>query len=249
MITRFVSDIHLSESRPDITGLFVSFLRGEARESDALYILGDLFDYWIGDDDQTPFHRHIMQELSAVVKSGVPVYFMAGNRDFLVGERFAAQTGVTILTDPTVVDLYGTPTLLMHGDSLCTRDASYQKFRHRIRKPWMLSILKRLPLSWRRSIAQKLRAKSKTQQYLAPEELADMNAVDEAIIEAFQTHQVERLIHGHTHQPDIHEHALSKDKNGLRIVLGDWYEQGSILELTADTFILRSEPLSGETDE
>lgn len=248
MITRFISDIHLTEDRPDITGLFVAFLRGEARESDALYILGDLFDYWIGDDDLPPFHMHIMQELKNVVDSGVPVYFMAGNRDFLIGEKFARQTGVVLLKDPTVVDLYGTPTLLMHGDSMCTDDESYQKFRKNIRKPWVLGFLKRLPLSWRRKIAHKLRANSKTQKPLSKEQLAAMDVAEDSVIKAFEHHQVARMIHGHTHKPDIHEHPIQlleqQESTGLRIVLGDWFEQGSILELTEDTFILRNEPFS-----
>ncbi|RTE86847.1 MULTISPECIES: UDP-2,3-diacylglucosamine diphosphatase [Gammaproteobacteria] len=248
MITRFISDLHLSENRPDITGLFVSFLRGEARESDALYILGDLFDYWIGDDDLRPFHLHIIQELKNVVESGVPVYFMAGNRDFLIGKKFAELTGITILPDPTVVDLYGTPTLLLHGDTLCTQDEGYQKFRKTIRNPLLLGILTKLPLSWRRKVAQKLRANSKSQQNLSAEQLAMMDATEEAVVQAFESHKVERMIHGHTHQPDIHEHPLSEGKTGLRIVLGDWYEQGSILELTADTFILRNEPFSEDED-
>ncbi|MCC5854426.1 MAG: UDP-2,3-diacylglucosamine diphosphatase [Idiomarina sp.] len=248
MITRFISDLHLSQSRPDITGLFTDFLRGEARESDALYILGDLFDYWIGDDDLTQFHRHIMTELRLVVESGVPVYFMAGNRDFLVGDGFAQVTGVQILNDPTVIDLYGTPTLLLHGDTLCTDDIGYQRFRKIIRNPLLLAIAKRFPLSWRRGIANKLRAGSKSKQPLTEQQLKAMDATDTAVLKAFKRHNVTQMIHGHTHQPDVHEHPLPADdsednKVALRIVLGDWYEQGSILEFTVDTFLLREESL------
>lgn len=248
MITRFISDLHLSESRPDITGLFVQFLRSEARESDALYILGDLFDYWIGDDDNTPFHRHIMHELKSLTASGVHCYFIAGNRDFLIGERFAAETGVTILQEPFIADLYGVPTLLMHGDSLCTLDTGYQRFRRLIRNPTLLNLLTRLPLSWRRRIAQRLRAGSKSQKKLTAEDLARMDATESAVKEAFQEAQVERMIHGHTHKPQVHDHELANGKVATRIVLGDWYEQGSILELTADTFMLRNEPFGNDDD-
>lgn len=246
MITRFISDLHLSADRPDITGLFVTFLRTEARESDALYILGDLFDYWIGDDDQNPFHRHVIQELKQLTDSGVPCYFIAGNRDFLIGERFASETGIVLLNEPHVADIYGLPTLLLHGDSLCTDDASYQRFRKIIRNPLLLAIAKRLPLKWRRSLAHKLRSGSKSNKPLSPEQLKLMDTTETAVQNAFAAYKVERIIHGHTHQPDIHEHKLSNGQLGTRIVLGDWYEQGSILEVTADTFILRNEPFSDE---
>ena|SRR5690554_1541152 len=246
MITRFISDLHLSENRPDITGLFVQFLRSEARESDALYILGDLFDYWIGDDDNTPFHRHIMHELKQLTSNGVPCYFIAGNRDFLIGERFAEETGVTLLTEPFIADLYGVPTLLMHGDSLCTEDTGYQRFRRLIRNPKLLRFLTKLPLPWRRKIAHKLRSNSKSSKPLTQAQLARMDATDEAVQEAFETAQVERMIHGHTHKPNVHEHSLENGAIGTRIVLGDWYEQGSILELSADTFMLRSEPFGND---
>lgn len=229
-----------------MTALFVTFLRTEARESDALYILGDLFDYWIGDDDQTPFHRHIIQELRQLTDAGVPCFFIAGNRDFLIGERFATETGVTILEQPFVADIYGTPTLLLHGDCLCTDDVAYQRFRKVVRNPLLLAIAKRLPLKWRRSLAQKLRSGSKSNQPLTPEQLKAMDTTEPAVQQAFAKYKLERMIHGHTHQPNIHEHELANGQVGTRIVLGDWYEQGSILEVTADTFILRSEPLSSD---
>lgn len=244
MITRLISDLHLSEDRPDITGLFVHFLRTEARESDALYILGDLFDYWIGDDDQTNFHRHIMDELQAFTATGVPCYFIAGNRDFLIGKRFAEETGVTLLPEHYVAELYGIPTLLLHGDTLCTDDVGYQKFRKIIRNPFLLGIAKRLPLSWRRGLAHKLRSGSKSNQPLTEEQLQRMDTTETAVQQAFAKFKVERIIHGHTHKPNIHEHSLPQGTCGTRIVLGDWYEQGSILEVTADTFILRHEPLA-----
>jgi len=246
MITRFISDLHLSPSRPDMTALFVTFLRSEARESDALYILGDLFDYWIGDDDQTPFHRHIIQELRQLTDSGVPCYFIAGNRDFLIGQRFAKKAGLTLLPELFIADIYGTPTLLLHGDTLCSDDIGYQRFRKVIRNPLLLGLAKRLPLKWRRGLAHKLRSGSKSNQPLSAEQLKKMDATEVAVQDAFSRYNIKRIIHGHTHQPNVHEHQLASGQIGTRIVLGDWYEQGSILEVTADTFILRSEALSSD---
>lgn len=245
MITHFISDLHLSEERPDIARLFVRFLRDEAKESDALYILGDLFDAWIGDDNQTEFHQYIIQALAELTGSGTPVYFIHGNRDFLIGQRFARETGVTILAEEEVIDLYGEPTLLMHGDTLCTLDTDYQRFRRIIRNPVLLAIVTRLPLSLRRFISRKLRANSNSQGQLTAEQLKRMDATEEAVIDAMSRHQVERLIHGHTHLPDVHQHKLPDGTLAERIVLGDWYEHGSILEVTADTYLLRSDSVDG----
>lgn len=243
MITHFISDLHLSEKRPDITELFIRFLRDEAKESDALYILGDLFDAWIGDDDQTDFHQQVIRALAELTQSGTPVYFIHGNRDFLIGQRFARETGVRLLAEEAVIDLYGQPTLLMHGDTLCTLDTGYQKFRRIIRNPLLLAVLTRLPLRLRRFISNKLRANSNSQRQLTKDELKRMDATDEAVVEAMSRHQVGRLIHGHTHMPDVHQHQLPDGTLGERIVLGDWYEHGSILEVTAETYLLRSESI------
>ncbi|RUO25188.1 UDP-2,3-diacylglucosamine diphosphatase [Aliidiomarina minuta] len=243
MITHFISDLHLSEKRLDIAELFIRFLRDEATESDALYILGDLFDAWIGDDDQTDFHQYIIQALAELTRSGTPVYFIHGNRDFLIGRRFARETGIKILAEEAVVDLYGQPTLLMHGDTLCTLDTSYQRFRRIIRNPILLAIVTRLPLSLRRFISAKLRANSNSQRQLTAAQLKRMDATEDAVIDAMSRHQVERLIHGHTHMPDVHHHELPDGTLGERIVLGDWYEHGSILEVTAETYLLRSDSI------
>lgn len=245
MITYFVSDLHLSNERPEITGLFEQFLQHEACNADALYILGDLFDAWIGDDDKTAFHRRVIAALAKVTASGVPVYFIHGNRDFLIGERFAAETGVILLPEETCVDLYGTPTLIMHGDTLCTLDTGYLRFRKLIRNPLLLSLLSRLPLRLRRYIAKRLRAESKSQKVLSEADLTRMDATDDAVEEALSRHQVRRLIHGHTHRPKVHQHQLSSGETAERIVLGDWYEHGSVLEVHAEGFRLRQEtPLS-----
>ncbi|WP_194757535.1 UDP-2,3-diacylglucosamine diphosphatase [Aliidiomarina indica] len=249
MTTTFISDLHLSADRPDITGLFVQFLRTEARSCEALYILGDLFEYWIGDDDNTPFHREVKGELRALTDAGIPCFFIHGNRDFLVGETFAKETGVTLLPEPTVIDLYGIPTVLLHGDTLCTKDVGYQRFRKVIRHPWLLACTAWMPLSWRRKIATYLRdnsagngsdsaTESKPNKPLSDEQLAKYDATDTAVEALMQETDTIQMIHGHTHRPGIHTHAT-----GTRIVLGDWYEQGSILDVTGTGAHLRSEPL------
>lgn len=243
MTTRFISDLHLSEARPDITRLFFDFLQTEARQSDALYILGDLFDAWIGDDDETPFHLSVMHALHQLTSAGVPVFFIAGNRDFLIGQRFSRKTRVQILPEPSVADLYGTPTLLMHGDTLCTLDTGYQRFRKLIRTPWLLSLLTRLPLSWRRAIAGALRKRSKTHKTPDAEQLRRMDVTDQAVVTAMKQAGVTRLIHGHTHRPGVHQHTLGHTRVAERIVLGDWYEQGSILDISQTGYTLRSESL------
>ncbi|RUO32242.1 UDP-2,3-diacylglucosamine diphosphatase [Aliidiomarina sedimenti] len=245
MSTLFISDLHLSAERPDITGLFIHFLQHEARQADALYILGDLFDAWIGDDDLTPFHCRVINALRALTDSDVAVYFIAGNRDFLIGRRFARMTGVTLLPESAVIDLYGSATLIMHGDTLCTLDTGYLRFRKVIRNRVLLTLLTRLPLAWRRALAAKLRSGSASQQPLSDEQLRRMDATEEAVQAALGTSAATRLIHGHTHRPDIHQHQLPDGQQATRIVLGDWYEQGSILAVHPDnTFELRNEPLS-----
>lgn len=243
MTTRFISDLHLSAERPDITALFKRFLEQEARSSDALYILGDLFDAWIGDDDATPFHQEVITALRELTSHGVPVYFIAGNRDFLIGQRFVEQTGITLLPESKVIDLYGVPTLIMHGDTLCTLDTGYLRFRKIIRNRFLLALLTRLPLQWRRAIARKLRSGSKSQQPLSQNQLSIMDATAEGVQAALSEHQVTRLIHGHTHRPGVHQHQVPGMGTAERIVLGDWYEQGSILDVNPTGFELRSQPL------
>lgn len=233
MTTWFISDLHLSPARPDITELFERFLQSQAQHADALYILGDLFDAWIGDDDTSDFVAAVQAALRQLTDSGVPVYFIAGNRDFLIGQRFAQITGVQLLDEPSVVDLYKTPTLILHGDTLCTDDISYQRFRKVIRQRWLQKLLLALPLSLRMRIANKLRAASKTQQPLSEQQLKIMDANEHAVREQFIKYDVQRMIHGHTHRPAIHQHRLPNGETAERIVLGDWYTQGSFLKVTA----------------
>ncbi len=233
MTTLFISDLHLDAERSHITELFGRFLDAEARGADALYILGDLFEAWIGDDDPSPTATFVADRLRVVADGGTPVWFMHGNRDFLVGQAFADRAGMTILPDPTVVDLYGKPVLLMHGDTLCTDDVAYQQFRAQTRDPvWQAQFLAQ-PLAARIAFAKQAREASKAHQsglgsQGTMETITDVAPA--AVAAAFQQFGVETLIHGHTHRPAVH--ALDVDgRPRERIVLGDWYEQGSVLRV------------------
>ena len=226
MTTLFISDLHLDAVRPEITELFLKFLREEARRASSIYILGDFFEAWIGDDDDDPHHARVMQGLKELTAAGVPVSLMHGNRDFLIGERFLARTGAKLLTDPMVLDLYGTPTLLMHGDTLCTDDKEYQMVRRMLRDPaWQKDYLSK-SLTERRAIAAHAREQSKLHTAAKAEYIMDVN--QKAVEDAMQKHGVSRMIHGHTHRPAVHRFN-SGGKDRERIVLGDWYEQSSRL--------------------
>jgi UDP-2,3-diacylglucosamine hydrolase len=201
--TLFISDLHLDPERPAITALFQSFLASRAAGADALYILGDLFEAWVGDDDDSPMNRAVARGLQACAAGGTPVFVMHGNRDFLIGQQFAAQAGCTLLDDPACIDLYGTPTLLMHGDLLCTDDTDYMAFREQVRNAqWQAELLSK-PLEERRQIAAGMRRHSREQTGGKPEAIMDVN--QQAVLDAMSGHRVQRLIHGHTHRPAIHE--------------------------------------------
>jgi UDP-2,3-diacylglucosamine hydrolase len=233
--TLFVADLHLSEQRPDIIELFRTLLREEAAQADALYILGDLFEAWLGDDAVLPAMAEVLSSLTTLTESGVPVFVMVGNRDFLLGSDFEKMTGCTLLPDPSVVNLYGTNTLLMHGDTLCTDDLDYQAFRKQVRNPeWQKMVLAK-SIEERVKMAQAARAESQAKTREKSEEIMDVNA--QAVAEAFHTHGVNRLIHGHTHRPAVH--AISVDNQPVtRIVLGDWHERASVLRVSADNATL-----------
>ncbi|WP_166424311.1 UDP-2,3-diacylglucosamine diphosphatase [Paraglaciecola sp. 20A4] len=237
--TYFIADLHLSPEREDISQCLFQFLRHNARQADALYVLGDLFEAWIGDDNQTPFNQKVASEFKHVADSGVKIYFIHGNRDFLIRERFAKQAGFTLLPEQVVVNLYGTPTLISHGDELCTRDVAYQKFRRKARGWWWPRLVLCLPLSTRQRIADNGRAASKENQKQLTTEIMDVT--QQEVINTMARFNVQRLIHGHTHRPDIHDFEV----NGLpaqRIVLGDWYDQGSILKVSKDKLLLTEHP-------
>jgi UDP-2,3-diacylglucosamine hydrolase len=238
MATLFISDLHLDPARPDSTALLLDFLRQRARQAEACYILGDLFEAWIGDDDDAELGRTVASALRTLADSGVPVHFLHGNRDFLVGDRFAADSGVRLLPESGVIDLYGESVLLLHGDTLCIDDIEYQAFRAQVRDPNWQAWLLELPLTQRRALAGQLRETSRqaTQQKAA--EITDVNPA--AVDQALRAHGVYRLIHGHTHRPAIHEWMLD-DRLARRAVLGDWHAQGSVL--CCDKAGWRLEPL------
>jgi len=239
MSTLFISDLHLDAARPHIVELFTQFVAADARRAEALYILGDLFESWIGDDDDSPLALQVAQALSALQQSGVPIFFMHGNRDFLLGHEYAQRAGMTLLTDPTVLELGGERTLLMHGDMLCTDDAPYQAFRKQTHDPaWQRAFLAR-PVAEREQFATKAREESKRYTKSVADAITDVNPG--AVVAMMESEGVLRLIHGHTHRPAIHVLRLANGE-ASRVVLGDWYEQSSVLEVDRDRCTLHPQP-------
>ena len=226
MTTLFISDLHLEDDRPEIGRQFVGFLEGEALAAEALYILGDLFEYWVGDDDPNPHYAEMKTAIRALSDTGVPVLFMHGNRDFMISEQFAAATGVTLLVDPTPVTLYGTKVLLSHGDALCTDDTHYQQMRAMTRDPDWQAMMRAKPLEERIAIAEQARQQSAEYNAAIDEEIMDVN--QQAVVDAITAHDVDILLHGHTHRPAVHDLDID-GRIAKRIVLGDWYEQGSVV--------------------
>jgi len=229
--TLFISDLHLAENHPATTDTFLRFARTLDSQVEALYVLGDLFDYWVGDDDlQEPFHQTIVRAFTDVTNRGIDLFFMHGNRDFLLGEVFSAACGGSLLNDPTSIDLYGTPTLLMHGDTLCTDDVEYMRFRAMVRDPmWQKDFLAK-PLVERRAIGAELRRQSEQAKQLKSSEITDASASTiEAVLRA---HDYPYIIHGHTHRPMHHIYTLDS-KTCERWVLTDWHDnRGGYLEVT-----------------
>ncbi len=221
MHTLFISDLHLHESRPQITRAFFQLLQTQTKDLEALYILGDFFDAWIGDDDDALLNAQVAGELKKLSARGTRLFLMHGNRDFLIGNQFATQAGARLIAEGTLINLYGTPTLLLHGDSLCTGDLDYMKFRHQVRSAqWQQQILAQ-PLSTRRALAAQMREKSQTMNSLKADDILDVTPSE--VIRVMQEAGVTRLIHGHTHRPA--RHALQvKGVPAERIVLGDWHE-------------------------
>ena len=226
-----ISDLHLEEQRPDITRAFLHFLQTRARQAEALYILGDFFEVWVGDDGMSPFQHDIARALRELSDAGTRIFLMHGNRDFLIGRALCREAGCTLLKDPSIVRLNGEPVLLMHGDSLCTLDVGYMKLRRLLRNPLSLLILRTLPLSTRRKLARKLRSESRAQTRMKANDIVDVTP--EEVPRVMQQHGVRTLVHGHTHRPAIHQ-LQAAGRACRRIVLGDWYEQGSVLRVDAD---------------
>jgi UDP-2,3-diacylglucosamine hydrolase len=237
MTTLFISDLHLDASRPQITRLFLDFLQNEASQADALYILGDLFEAWIGDDASDTIGDAVADALARLHERDVPCFYIHGNRDFLLGDAYARRARMTLLPDPSVVDIDGERTLLMHGDTLCTDDEPYQAFRRQTHDPgWQHAFLS-LPIAERRTFAEQARTESQRYTKSVDGAITDVNV--EAVSTALRLHTVRRLIHGHTHRPAQHIDAL--DGAAVeRIVLGDWYEQGSVLSTLDGTIELAS---------
>ncbi|HDR2703573.1 TPA: UDP-2,3-diacylglucosamine diphosphatase [Enterobacter roggenkampii] len=231
MATLFIADLHLQTEEPAITAGFLRFLRGEAKSADALYILGDLFEAWIGDDDPNPLHREMAAAIHALVDSGVPCYFIHGNRDFLIGKRYARESGMTLLPEEQVLDLYGRKVLIMHGDTLCTDDTGYLAFRAKVHTPWIQKVFLALPLFIRNRIAVRMRAGSKAANSSKSMTIMDVNP--QAVVRVMEKHDVQWLIHGHTHRPDVHS-LLANGQPAHRVVLGAWHTEGSMVKVTPE---------------
>lgn len=236
-----ISDLHLEEERPELTRAFLQFLERETPQASTLYILGDFFNVWIGDDDDRPLNAQISAALRQQADAGLRICLMHGNRDFLLGQRFAAAAGATLVDDPQVLCCGAHRYLLMHGDQLCTRDAAYQDFRRQVRDPaWQQAFLGR-PLAERRAFAQQARAASKSMSSNKPEDIMDVS--QDAVEAALAQHGCDSLIHGHTHRPDIHEFTVAGAVQ-RRIVLGDWGSQLWYLALMPGSERLCPEPLA-----
>jgi UDP-2,3-diacylglucosamine hydrolase len=233
-VTTFVvSDLHLDPAQPGIAAQFHAFLGGAARSGAALYVLGDLFEAWIGDD--TPAHRDTVSALRACADAGVSLYFMHGNRDFLLGQRFCAETGGELLTDPTVVTAHGRRALLTHGDALCTDDTPYQRLRALVRDPVWTNQFLALSLAQRQALADEARAGSKAHTAAQQAMLMDVNP--DTVGRVFREAGVDTIVHGHTHRPGVYRHEVD-GRECTRIVTGDWHAQGSVLRWDANGFEL-----------
>lgn len=229
----FIADLHLSAQRPETLALFLRFLQERAPRADALYILGDLFDAWVGDDDDSELAGQVRAGLKALTAGGTPVYIQHGNRDFLIGEDFCADTGVTLLEETAVVDLDGQPTLLMHGDLLCTDDTDYQQARLMLRSPAFIADFLSRPLVERAAIAAEYRKKSGEATSLKAEDIMDVNP--DTVADYLRHHGVDRLIHGHTHRPGEHEHGVD-GRQTRRWVLSEWHrDHGEYLSAEGPT--------------
>jgi UDP-2,3-diacylglucosamine hydrolase len=243
MSTLFISDLHLDPQRPAITALFLRFLEREARDADALYLLGDVFEAWVGDDDDGELPATVARALREVRETGVALGLIRGNRDFLLGHDYAERAGVALLPDPCVIDLHGEATLVLHGDLLCSADLKYLAFRRQVRDPaWQANFLSQ-PLAARQAFAAQARAASRAAQQAQSLDIGD--AVEADVRDMLERFGVRRMIHGHTHRPRVHDYDYAiGDRHAQRIVLGDWYEQGSVLRVDArDRFALAQLPL------
>ena len=233
----FISDLHLEAQRPDITRAFLHCLDTRARNADALYILGDFFEVWLGDDNPDPLADQVSAALLALSRQGTAIYLMHGNRDFLIGKSFCRRSGCTLLKDPTLIEINDERVLLMHGDSLCIDDLGYMRMRRWLRNPLSLFILHHLPLKTRHRIGRKLRNESRERTRYKAADITDVNEGE--VLRVMHSQRVTTLIHGHTHRPAVHPLEI-EGKPAQRIVLGDWDNSGWVLEVDEDDYRLES---------
>lgn len=242
MATYFISDLHLSDERPQLTRAFFQFLESLQNQAKQLYILGDFFDAWVGDDDDRSLVTSVAEALSRLAVTGCDIFLMHGNRDFLMGDKFAVACGAKILAENSVIDLYGTPCLLLHGDSLCTGDAAYMQFRQQVRSPeWQAMILAQ-PLAARRALAAQLREKSQAMNSLKAEDIMDVTPSE--VVRALEEAKVNCMIHGHTHRPATHRLELSGQQPATRWVLGDWHDSAWAIKADATGINLYQWPIT-----
>ena len=239
-ITYFIADLHLCENRPDITACFLRFLKDDAIEAEKLYILGDLFEAWVGDDDDSPYLKTIADALTKLSQIGTKIYFIHGNRDFLLGKSYAKKAKMQLLPEIETIELYGQTVVIMHGDTLCTRDINYQVFRKKSRSWWWQTAVKSLPLFIRKKMAVNYRKQSAAATAVKSQEIMDVT--ESEVVTCLEQYQSQLLIHGHTHRPAVHE-IMANGENAQRIVLGDWYEQGAWLKVTPESIELLNHPL------
>jgi len=244
-VTYFIADLHLAQNRPDITACFLRFLKTDAIKAQSLYILGDLFEAWIGDDDDSAYLTTIAKALTTLSGFGTNIYYIHGNRDFLLGQRFAKKSAMTLLPEVDLIDLYGKETVIMHGDTLCTRDIAYQKFRKKSRSWWWQTMIKSLPLFVRKKIAANYRKKSAAATSMKPQDIMDVTPTE--VVTCLENFQSQLLIHGHTHRPAIHD-VMANGLKAKRIVLGDWYEQGAWLKVTPTSMELLNQAFNFPQD-
>ena len=243
MHSLFVSDLHLCAARPRTTQIFLRFLRETAPRAEALYILGDLFEYWLGDDElAAPDHAEVVQALAHLASSGTQVFLLHGNRDFLIGETFAQAAGLRLLIEPSLIDLYGVPTLLMHGDTLCSDDLDYLAFRAKVRDPGWVSVFLAQPLAQRQALIEQWRGQSEQEKQHKPASIMDANPA--AIADILRQYAYPRLIHGHTHRPASHSHSVD-GHSCERWVLPAWDDEGGYLRCDKNgctAIALRADP-------
>ncbi|MGL1955727.1 MAG: UDP-2,3-diacylglucosamine diphosphatase [Colwellia sp.] len=240
LVTYFIADLHLAQNRPDITACFLRFLKDEAIKAEKLYILGDLFEAWIGDDDDSAYITTIANALTTLATFGTKIYYIHGNRDFLLGQGFAKKSAMRLLPEIDLIDLYGKAVVIMHGDTLCTRDVAYQKFRQKSRTWWWQATIKSLPLFLRKKMAANYRKKSALATAQKSQDIMDVTSTE--VIRCLEQYNSQLLIHGHTHRPKVHN-IEANGNNAQRIVLGDWYEQGAWLKVTPEKLELMNTPL------